>query len=105
MNQSISIRPQAETDLAEQFAYYMEKADAEIAEKFLSMVQYTAEGLLAQPGKGVKRLFRNPKLQHLRMYPVEGFERHLIFYFEIENGVDIVRVLHGARDIPAVIEE
>jgi toxin ParE1/3/4 len=39
------------------------------------------------------------------MYPVRGFERHLVFYRERDDGIEIVRVLHGARDIPSVMDE
>lgn len=30
---------------------------------------------------------------------------YLIFYLETSNGIEVVRVLHGARDIPAILEE
>ena len=36
---------------------------------------------------------------------IKGFENHLIFYRPSEDGVDIIRVLHGARDIEKVFEE
>lgn len=43
---------------------------------------------------------RNELLDNLRSFP---FERYLIFYFPIDDGVDIVRVLHNARDIDTVL--
>jgi toxin ParE1/3/4 len=42
-------------------------------------------------------------LEGLRLWPVPGFERHLIFYVERADYIDVLRVLHGARDIPAVL--
>ena len=32
-------------------------------------------------------------------------KKYIIFYFEIENGVEIYRVVHGARNIEAVFED
>lgn len=35
----------------------------------------------------------------LRSFP---FGRYVIFYVPIEDGIDVVRVLHSARDIDAI---
>jgi toxin ParE1/3/4 len=56
------------------------------------------------PGIGERWLSSNPRLGELRVSLIEGFERHLIFYRPKQDGVDIVRVLHGARDIDRVLE-
>ena len=39
---------------------------------------------------------------NLRSFPHKNY---IIFYFPIENGVEIYRVLHGARDIDSLIED
>jgi toxin ParE1/3/4 len=49
--------------------------------------------------------FQRPSLRRVRRWPVSGFERWLIFYLPRRDGVDIVRVLHGARDIERAIGE
>lgn len=41
----------------------------------------------------------------MRRWPVEGFERTLLFYFPLQRGVDLVRVVHGSRDIAVLFEE
>lgn len=38
----------------------------------------------------------------LRSFP---FGRNVIFYAPVEHGIDVVRVLHSARDIDAVFGE
>jgi toxin ParE1/3/4 len=35
---------------------------------------------------------------------MNGFTRHLIFYRPIKNGVEIIRVVHGARDNESLFE-
>ena len=57
-----------------------------------------------------KLLAENPKIGrshdelilNLRSFP---YKNYLIFYFPIENGVEIYRVLHGARDIESLFED
>jgi toxin ParE1/3/4 len=38
----------------------------------------------------------------MRVWRVEGFERYLILYRAGEARVEIVRVLHTARDFPSI---
>lgn len=39
------------------------------------------------------------------MWRVPGFERHLIFYRESAAAIEIIRVLHGTRDLPGLFED
>jgi plasmid stabilization system protein ParE len=36
---------------------------------------------------------------------VRGFDKYLIFYREIADGTEVIRVLHSSRDIAAVLDE
>ncbi|MGH7989069.1 MAG: type II toxin-antitoxin system RelE/ParE family toxin [Limisphaerales bacterium] len=44
---------------------------------------------------------REELLPRLRSFPVS---RYVIFYRPMENGIEVVRVLHGARDFPPLFE-
>jgi plasmid stabilization system protein ParE len=48
---------------------------------------------------GSTRNYRNPRLAGMRMIPVSGFENFLVFYHAAPRTIDIVRVLHAARNI------
>jgi plasmid stabilization system protein ParE len=37
--------------------------------------------------------------------PVTGFTAYLLFYMPSANGIDVVRVLHGAQDIERLFLE
>jgi len=37
------------------------------------------------------------------MLAIKDFETYLLFYLEHEDCVDVIRVLHGARDIPEAL--
>jgi len=39
------------------------------------------------------------------MWPIGGYEKHLIFYRPVEGGIEIIRVLHGVRDVKGLLEE
>ena len=39
------------------------------------------------------------RLEGVRRVPVSGFTAYLLFYMPRADGIDVVRVLHGARDI------
>ena len=48
---------------------------------------------------GVVRTYNNPITADIRMFPVSNFDKFLIYYRPVDEGVLIIRVLHGARDI------
>ena len=56
------------------------------------------------PGLGEKWESTKPRLDGLRVSRIERFEKHLLFYRLADDGIEIVRVLHGARDIDRVFE-
>jgi toxin ParE1/3/4 len=53
---------------------------------------------------GSPREVKDARLSGLRMWPVEGFPSHLIFYLPQEDGIEVIRVLHGARELRRILE-
>ncbi len=100
------ILPAARDDILRQFRYYLVQQDKpEVAERFLSAVRRTMEGITRTPQAGApKRLFREA-LRGLRSWPVKGFEDLRVYYLAHEGGVRVVRVLHGKRDINSILEK
>jgi toxin ParE1/3/4 len=60
--------------------------------------------LAKSPGIGELYNVTNPRLEGLRCTQVRRFKKYLIFYRRISGGVDIIRVLHAARDIRDILE-
>jgi toxin ParE1/3/4 len=87
----------ARSDLDEIW-FYIAQDNPDAAEKFLRALVSRFPMLASQPGIGRKREELSPGL---RSFPVG---RCVIFYRPIENGVEIARVLHGARDFPPLFE-
>jgi toxin ParE1/3/4 len=81
-----------------------------------NIVVYVAEHNLVASQKLIKELMRkfdllseNPKLGTLRNTYIVGmrsfpYKRYVIFYFPTENGIEIFRVIHDARDIDDLFE-
>lgn len=95
---SLVARPRALTDLAEIWAYIAEDSP-ERADAFADLLAAKFETLARRPGIGRPR----PELaENLRSFTIG---RYVIFYLPLFRGVEIVRVLHGSRDIDAIFEE
>lgn len=57
------------------------------------------------PHIGPARAFENPELKDVRLWLVRGFDKYLIFYRATAEVVEILRVLHSARDIDNILSD
>jgi toxin ParE1/3/4 len=96
-------RDQARADILDIFEHiFQDNEDA--ADRWLDAVDETIDQTIAtNPRIGVKRDYGRPALAGFRMVVVRDFENYLVFYRIDEQVIRIVRVLHGARDIPNVL--
>ena len=59
--------------------------------------------LAAFPGIGARVEPPIESIPELRFWPIKGFRNYLILYRKITDGAEILRVVHGARDLPALL--
>lgn len=86
----------AENDLLEAWLYVAE--DSVIAaDRMLDQIEAEVIRLLDQPLMGRERNELSPGI---RSWPTST--PYILFYFPNEHGVVVARVLHHARDIPAI---
>jgi len=104
MTSQYRVLPAADADLDDQAAYLARVAGLETALRFYDAASATFEDLVGMPGLGELRPTTNPRLEGLRVWRIKGFENHLIFYRQVADGIEVVRVLHGARDIDPILE-
>jgi toxin ParE1/3/4 len=45
---------------------------------------------------------RDAELVGIRFYPVRHFHNWLVFYRERPDGIEVVRVIHGQRDLESI---
>jgi toxin ParE1/3/4 len=86
------ISAQARLDL-EGIWLYLAKESEDIADQAIDNIFERFPKLAQFPEMGRDR---SEIYAGLRSFPVQ---RHIIFYNLIEGGIEVVRILHGARDI------
>jgi toxin ParE1/3/4 len=97
-------RAAARQDLIDSYAFIgMDDLDA--AERFHAAAQETIKRLGENPRIGKLREFSIQRLRGIRSWPIRGFENWLIFYRVLPDGIEILRVIHGARELDAVLGE
>jgi toxin ParE1/3/4 len=92
----------AQRDLLEHFVSLGERAGEATALRFLQAAEATFAELAAMPGMGRAEDFANPRLTGMRRWRVRGFENYLIFYQPLAQGIDVLRVVYGTRDLPGL---
>ncbi|MBF0185930.1 MAG: type II toxin-antitoxin system RelE/ParE family toxin [Magnetococcales bacterium] len=88
----VLIRPKAESDLAEIWCYIAQDTPAH-ADKLLDRIAESCSVLAIFPNTGSNRCELMPGM---RSFSVENY---LIFYLPMDDGIEVVRVLHGVRNI------
>jgi toxin ParE1/3/4 len=85
----------AESDLCEIWLYISEQSVA-AADQFLETIEDKCQLLAAHPELGQSRPELAPRLRSFSV------GRYVIFYRPIEDGIELVRVIYGGRDIDAL---
>jgi toxin ParE1/3/4 len=96
---SLVLKPRAILDLM-QIADYYDARNPKVADKFEIKFKITTARLVQYPraGSPVKAAFQGFK--KLRRCTIEGFPNWSLFYSVKDKQVEVVRVMHGARNIP-----
>jgi toxin ParE1/3/4 len=83
------IRPKADADLHHQALYLAENSAPEIGHRFLIAAHETFTLLASQPAMGWHHRLKHPDLASLRTFRISGFERMIVLYRPIRDGVEI----------------
>ena len=93
----IRISPRASADLIEIWSYIADDSAAN-ADAFIDKLYETLQLLGRQPGSGRHREELAPGIQS---FP---YGRYIIFYRAVGSAIEIVRVLHGAREAESLFD-
>ena len=98
MKPRIYLRPQAQIDVME-LAEHIALDDVVAAIRFAEAFHASIDFLLDFPESG--EIWKPKKARHapMRIWPVKGFPNHLIFFRMTPDELQIIRVVHGARDL------
>jgi toxin ParE1/3/4 len=95
---------QARADLIA-IADYIAEDNPEAAQAFFDAAEAAFDFIASMPSVGRAYRVQSPRAEGMRVWRVEGFERYLILYRVVESRIEIVRVLHGSRDIAGLFAE
>jgi len=101
MSRRIIVHDEARFDVID-IAYAISDDNVEASIRFIDAIDAAYRRLSEMPGVGALRDYANPRFTGMRMWPVTGFEKYLIFYQSTDEQIRIIRVLHGARDLTAI---
>jgi toxin ParE1/3/4 len=90
-------RPEVVVDL-EDIWWYVAQNSLRDADKLLDNIQEKLLRLAEFPQMGTSQNDLKPSLRSF------AAGNYLIFYFPLTDGIDVVRVLHGARDLEAIFQ-
>lgn len=93
-------RARANRDVDEAIAWYLNEDAAQAALGLVDALEYAYSHIARQPATGSMRYALELNLPGLRSWPLKTYP-YLVFYVERADHIDVWRVLHGQRDIPA----
>lgn len=97
-------RELANRDVEEAITYYLGEGGEPAALGFIDAVEQAFAHIGRHPGTGSPRYAQLLDLPDLRFWALKRYP-HLVFYVERVDHIDVWRVLHGQRDIPAWMRE
>ena len=96
----VVLRERARRDIDEAIEHYLSEAGPAVALDFVDALEDARRQIGERPASGSPRHAHELDIPGLRFRSVRRFP-YLVFYVEREADIDVWRVLHGARDIPA----
>ena len=97
-------RSQAERDVDQAIAYYLEQRAVDAALGFIDALEKAYGHIGRHPAAGSPRYAHELNLPDLRFWLVPGYP-YVVFYVECDDHVDVWRVLHAQQDIPSWMAE
>ena len=100
----VVLRGRARLDVDEAIDHLSTVATSALALDFIDALEVTFIHVADHPASGSPRYADELALPGLRSLVVKGVP-YLVFYVEREADIDVSRVLHPARDVPAWLRE
>jgi len=97
-------RALANRDIDDAITYYLSEEAGQAALGFIDALEQAYVHIGHHPATGSPRYAHELNLPGLRFWPLPLYP-YLVFYVERPEHIDVWRVLHGQRDIPAWMQE
>lgn len=96
-------RELAHRDVEDAMAYYMSEGSPSAALGLVDALEKAYAHIGSHPGTGSQRYAHELNLPGLRVWHLSRYP-YGIFYIEKADHIDVWRVLHGQRDMPAWLQ-
>jgi toxin ParE1/3/4 len=96
----VILREAARRDIDDAIAHYAAEAGAPVALAFIDAIERAFRQIARHPASGSPRYASELRIEGLRAWPLRRFP-YLLFYRNAGDRLDVWRVLHAQRDIPA----
>jgi toxin ParE1/3/4 len=96
-------RPKARQEL-EDIAVYIGAHLPSAARRFLDAAELAYAMLARIPEIGSRWHSETPRFRGLRFLPIPRYPNYVIFCRPLVDGLEILHILHGARDLQAILE-
>lgn len=100
----VVLRERANRDAEEAVDHYLLEAGERAALAFIDALERACDHVARPPATGSTRHAHELDLPGLRSWPLRGYP-YLVFYVERDDRVDVWRLLHAQRDIPAWLRD
>ena len=90
-------------DVEQAVAYYLDEGAPSAALGLIDALEKAYAHIGRHPATGSPRYAHELNLPGLRVWPLTRYP-HGVFYIETADHIDVWRVLHGQRDIPAWLQ-
>jgi toxin ParE1/3/4 len=102
-NRPVILRERARRDVDEAIAHYLTESGEKVALDFIAALEQAFAHIKRFPASGSPRLGVELSLPGLRSWKASHYP-HLTFYAEGTARIEVWRVLHESRDIPASMQ-
>jgi toxin ParE1/3/4 len=97
-------RARANRDVDDAVDYYLSEGGETAALGFIAALERGLRHIARHPATGSLRYAHELGLPGLRSWPLRRYP-YLVFFVERDDHIDVWRVVHGKRDIPAWMGE
>ena len=96
----VVLRERARQDVEDAVDHYRTEAGEAVAVRFVDALSLALGHIACHPASGAPRIGQDLDLPGMRSWPLRRFP-WLVFYAERADHLDVWRILHAERDLPA----
>ena len=104
MAKPVRLRSRATQDINSAVDHYQREGGDAVAGRCIDAVERALKRIGRHPHAGALRFSYELDIPDLRNVPLARFP-YMVFYREADDDIDVWRVLHSRRDIPAWMQE